>query len=464
MMCASLTANKVSGTGQCGAYWAMTVFMGQIGILASYKELTGREADREEFRRTMANYELGALLAFCCRLHIILRTWQNPPDYQAEASLLPRVLPAAIVRQISQLDPKRPTVFNRITPLFMIKEAIQFSDPAGKPIATQDDVERIGVCFLMANDFTLGYIPQPGDTFVQKVAGLMPFGDLLPRETPLEDMVRNQLLLSEILARDAIKANPLNTDLLTMFRDKCGIPYERFVGLVFGASSRYTLPMPEQALIGEGPYLRPDFFRTTNATTSEVEAFFELVSADSGDLKDRLKNSPHPTDFSPFQASPLLRHADGACLCLDPAFLQDKAGKGLFWTLRAKLNNPEGEKLKNLWGLLAEEYLHWLWEINYLGSGRYHRAPIFADGTSAFDACLIEGSTLTVFEYKTSSLTASAKHSFDPNTFGEDLHKKYAVFGPKPKGVGQLQRGLQRLCDAEIITDVEFYRYAKSFP
>jgi hypothetical protein len=91
MMCASLTANKVSGTGQCGAYWAMTVFMGQIGILASYKELTGREADRGEFRRTVANYELGALLALCCRLHIILRTWQNPPDYQAEASLLPRV-------------------------------------------------------------------------------------------------------------------------------------------------------------------------------------------------------------------------------------------------------------------------------------------------------------------------------------------------------------------------------------
>ena len=86
--------------------------------------------------------------------------------------------------------------------------------------------------------------------------------------------------------------------------------------------------------------------------------------------------------------------------------------------MRARLDDREGEKLKNFWGVLSEEYLHWLWDINYLGPGRYLSAPLFQDGSAAFDACLIEGSTLSAFEYKTSSLTTVAKHSFDPQAFG----------------------------------------------
>jgi hypothetical protein len=376
---------------------------------------------------------------------------------------LPRLLPAQIVRHIDQLVPERPTVFNRITLLFVIKEAILFAALGGNLVATQDDVERVGVCFLMANDLMLGAIPQSGDSFLQKIAGLLPFGDLLPRETPMEDIVRNQLLLSEILERPAIKNHTLHVDLSTMFKEKCGISYERFVALVFGATTRYTLPMSEEALVGAHPYLPASFYNSTNATSSEVASFFRLTAATLEGLKARLQGTTRPTDFSPLQAYPLLRHADGACLCLDPAFLQDKAGKGLFWTLRAALTASEGEKLKNLWGLLSEEYLHWLWETSYLGSGQYLRDPKFADGMPAFDACLTEGSTLTVFEYKSSSLTASAKHSFDEQALAEDLHKKYAVFGSKPKGIGQLERGLQRLCDGEVIPGLEFSAVRKIF-
>src|SRR6185436_8715125 len=101
------------------------------------------------------------------------------------------------------------SVFNRITLLFMIKEAILYARHDGKSIATGQEVERIGLCFLMANDLVLGYTPQPTDTLLQSVAGLLPFGDLLPRETPMEDMVRNRLMLTQIVERLAIRESPL---------------------------------------------------------------------------------------------------------------------------------------------------------------------------------------------------------------------------------------------------------------
>lgn len=153
----------------------------------------------------------------------------------------------------------------------------------------------------------------------------------------------------------------MRTDLIALFEEKCGISYERFVALVFGASSRYTLPVTEQDVLGEQPYLPPTFFNQTHATPSEIEAFFNLTGATLDNLKTRLEATSRSTDFSPIQATPLLRHADGTSLCLDPAFLLDKAGKGLFWTLRERLTDREGETFKNLWGLLSEEYLHWLW-------------------------------------------------------------------------------------------------------
>ncbi len=165
--------------------------MGQIGVLASYKEITGHDSDLAVFRRTLEEYDLASLLACCCRLHILLRTWQNPQDYEAELRLLPRLLPAHLVRRIAQLGFGKFTAINRITLLFMTKEVILCARPGSKPIASQLDVERIGLCLLMANDLVLGYVPRPDDNLLQNVAGLVPFGDLLPRETPMEDIVRN---------------------------------------------------------------------------------------------------------------------------------------------------------------------------------------------------------------------------------------------------------------------------------
>ena len=47
--------------------------MGHIGVLASYKEIIGQEPDLAAFRATLAEYNLGSLLACCCRLHIALQ-------------------------------------------------------------------------------------------------------------------------------------------------------------------------------------------------------------------------------------------------------------------------------------------------------------------------------------------------------------------------------------------------------
>jgi hypothetical protein len=345
----------------------------------------------------------------------------------------------------------------------MIKSALLFAGADGRQPATQGEVEQIGLCFLMASDLVLGYVPKPTDTFLQHVAGLMPFSDLLPRGTTMEDLVRHRLFLSEILQRPGVTSNALFQDVRETFASRCGLSYERFSALVFGAATKYMVAVSDEQLIGEYAYLLPNFFSPTNATKEELDAFFQLTAAGPEDLRTRLGGTQRATDFSPIQNTPLLRHPDGTHLCLDPGLLLDKAGRGLFWTIRSRLDDSEGERLKNFWGVLCEEYLHWLWEVNYLGKGQYFRLPCFTDGKPAFDACLLEHTTLTVFEYKASTLTAGAKHSFDADLFGNELEKKYAVFGPRAKGVGQLQRDLQRLCEGEQISGLDFSRVRKVF-
>ncbi|MFN7925152.1 MAG: hypothetical protein U0Q16_33955 [Bryobacteraceae bacterium] len=71
------------------------------------------------------------------------------------------------------------------------------------------------------------------------------------------------------------------------------------------------------------------------------------------------------------------------------------------------------------------------------------------DGTPLFDATLVEGRTLFVFEYKGGAVPAPVKHSFDPDKLLREIDRKYVGDRSKRKGVGQLAHGILRVSQAD---------------
>jgi len=111
-----------------------------------------------------------------------------------------------------------------------------------------------------------------------------------------------------------------------------------------------------------------------------------------------------------FQAYPLVEIARDIHTCLDPGFLVEKAGRGLFWTIFSELQSKQRNRLFSFWGAVFEVYVNSILRQSYKARGRYIPEPKFPNGDPAFDACLLEGQRLLVFEQKSSTIRADCKY------------------------------------------------------
>jgi hypothetical protein len=106
----------------------------------------------------------------------------------------------------------------------------------------------------------------------------------------------------------------------------------------------------------------------------------------------------------------------------------------------------------SFWGRVYERYVAWLLEQSYQGRGRWVFSPRFRDATEAFDAYVLEGSSLAVFELKASVLSVAAKYGFDADRLGAELRQKVIEGTPgNPKGLAQLRGSLLRFLAGDEI-------------
>jgi hypothetical protein len=134
----------------------------------------------------------------------------------------------------------------------------------------------------------------------------------------------------------------------------------------------------------------------------------------------------------------------------------DKAGRSLYWTLHEAHPRERGRRLLTYWSALIERYVHWLLEQTYQARGRLACSPGFQNGDEAFDAYLLEGSCLIVFEIKASILTAQSKYGFNAAALQDELNRK-AVTGAdgERKGVAQLYANLVRFLEGDDVSGLD---------
>lgn len=319
------------------------------------------------------------------------------------------------------------------------------------------DVFALSECFLRANDLVLGYTPSASDSPDQLMAGLIPFYELIPQEAFPEDLVRNLLLFDAVLP--GLRSDKRYIDFPSLFAERVKMPYRTFCALALAVTVKPMLADQLGGLLGDDFLIPPTYLSKTTFPPEYVKRFLALIATDYADLRDAVQGTTLPTDVSPIQRRPLLRLDDGRFLVLDTAYLLDKAGSGVFWTLREFLTDREAGRAFEFLGELLEQYAHWFWQRAYQGTGKYTPRVHFPNGDEAFDAVLVERGTLVTIEYKSGMLAADAKYSSAARTITDAIDRKYVTSDRgEPKGTGQLHAGIKRFLAGELLREAGLTR------
>jgi len=400
----------------------------------------------------LSPFQLDSVLVGIARIAGLLKTWQNQPDFGADRALVRRFLPSyyPAIRRLCEERPDRLT-FTRLGLLYVAKHACRVCSLDGGSVGNDEAAEQILSCCLLANDLVLERMPTPADTIADKAANLLPFSNYVPGNSYPMDLARNLLLIEEIAPRLAGRSDYV--DVGALFENATGIGPLQFCELAFGAATKFITRVDEQMLDSSPFVLDRGYFRDAGVSERDVGLFLDRLSATPGVLHEQAARDSAGADFLMFQRHPLIEFAAGAYVCPDPGFLLDKAGPSLYWTLHEASGRSGG--LLAYWAGMIEFYVNWLFEEAYRGRGQIYTGPLFADGTQACDLCLVEGSSLIMFEVKASVLTTRAKYSFSSETLMAELHKK-AITGEdgERKGVAQLTRNLGRFLAGDDIRGV----------
>lgn len=424
-----------------------------MGVLISWKELTGVPPTKAQVQKQLAPYSLQVVLLGLARLSAQLVTWQQKQNSKGELEavrqMLPRYYPAITALVSARSDR---VILTRITLLYVAKQALSVCPLEGRDVETALDDERIMTCCLMANDLLLGRVPRRDDRVIDKAASLLPFSNYLPDPDDPLDVARNLILIDEIAPRLTDRAD--YRDLAGEFRNATGFTPQTFCEFIFCAGTKFVTNLAEQNNPA-GLVLTPEFFQHTRVR-DRFEEFLRQYSITLTDLmiKHR-RNSTLDDDFVIFQDRPLIEFAPNHHMCIDPGFLLDKAGRSFYWTLH---NNTAPSQRKNLlgyWATVVERYAQWLAAQTYRGCGAVLDSPRFANNDEVCDIAIREGSRLILIEVKAGVLTATAKYSFDPKVLEEELLRK-AIQGEQGerKGIAQLHRSIQRFQNGEDISGI----------
>lgn len=258
--------------------------------------------------------------------------------------------------------------------------------------------------------------------------------------------------LSSLTTSKRLKQLLSGFNLKTEFRKATGLTIEQYRNFVFMVLAYYDSQKPEDLLANQDLFkLHPtNFISKSKIKQRKFNSFLALDSIKLAKLYDEMK-TPRPVlpslDFTVFRRWPLIEIAEKTLICVDPSFLLDKLGSGLFWTISNSFaSQKDSSSALQGFGYLFELYVDGIMrQIFPKSSNLFISFPKFENGNESFDGIAQFNEHLIVFEYKGGTLTQKAKYSGKTKAFEDDLDlpKKFGV--GKGAGVHQLVTKLEKL-------------------
>jgi hypothetical protein len=440
--------------------------MARVAILVTYRDISGRAPEIDQLIAILAKYQLSEVQFLLAKVNCLLGTWQNEPNYDVDTKLTRMFLPAYSYQIEKMRKAANRIVFSRVNLLYLMKLACTACPEVGDNPHTVKGNAQIGIACLMANDLLLPFVPSPSDGTVEKLANVLPFSDYVSHDHYAIEIARSQKMFDDISQLPSLKIRSDFVDVQSLFSSSIGVSHSRFSQLVFGCSTKFLGIKIEDLQAPNAMVVRPSFFQKSTIPVETASQFFGKLAVSLKVLAEKIRSSERPAnDFTLLQAFPFLELASGIYTCLDPGFLIEKAGRGLFWTLFSEVSVENKNKLASFWGAIFETYVNSILQENYKAKGTFIAEPRFPNGDQAFDACVLEGSSLIVFEHKSSTLRADCKYSGDVGRLKAELSLKF-IDGDDDgaKGLAQLRKSILRFLKGETITDIDLSKVRMIYP
>jgi len=234
------------------------------------------------------------------------------------------------------------------------------------------------------------------------------------------------------------------------FRSLTGIPLERWLSIVF---SMYAYFLHGGNVFDPHPDYRqidPSAFRgDSGIAEAELRTVLATTSAAITDVCAAV-TAEAPTDprfdFVPFRSKPLVSVVENRFVPIDIAFMLEKLHTGVQWAMHDALSRERREQLFQAWGILFEEYVHWL-----LGGMEtklaitYIPTPQWKEGGESFDGVLLRDSVFMPIECKGGFLSRAARYSGAKEEFFGEMEEKFVP------GCRQLARKTKALFTADSV-------------
>jgi hypothetical protein len=424
------------------------------GVIFSYSDIFDRQPTKAELITLVEKIPLRHAIFVISRINLALRYAMQGEGRTNFRNVQELLIAAHMDDEIlGVLKARFPTVKCDDRPMFLpnnvlnvLRIVLTHCDPAPPPAVEEDESVRyaIGRACLMVN--SLLFTPDEGRALItgteddrrtelmtQMIAGFELANS--PRATHL--MPRLQVMYRILLRDPGVKSRIAleceGFDFEQEFNDLIGIPLERWLFVIFGIYAYFLNgsnpldPHPEYMLINPGT-----FCGESGIKLAELDIVLATISIPTADLKSAIENetSTDPRhDFVAFRSRPLLRVEEGKLLPTDLAFVVEKCHTGVQWAIHDKLPMKRRQTVFNAWGVLFEEYVHWLLEGMETDLPiRYIRAPKWRNtNVESFDGILLQGDVLMPAEYKGGFLSRGARYSGNSKDLLKELDAKFAT-------------------------------------
>lgn len=424
------------------------------GVIFSYSDVFDRQPSKEELIAFIEKIPLRHAIFVISRINLAVRYTMQGEGRANFGKVQEMLISAHIDDEILGLLKARfPTVKCDERPVFlpqsllsMLRIVVAHCDPTPPPNTEDDESVRyaIGRACLMMNSLLFtsdeGKALKSGteddrrtELMTQTIAGF----ELINSPKASHLMPRLQLMY-RILLRDPSVSSRIaheceGFDFEREFNELVGIPLERWLFVIFAIYAYFLNganpldPHPEYMLINPGI-----FCGESGISQAELDTVLATISIPTAELKSAIDNetSTDPRhDFVAFRSKPLLRIEERKLLPVDLAFVVEKCHTGVQWTIHDKLPIKRRQTAFNAWGVLFEEYVHWLLEgMRTDLPVRYIRAPKWKNTKAeSFDGMLLQGQVLMPAEYKGGFLSRGARYSGNSRDLLAELDAKFAT-------------------------------------
>jgi hypothetical protein len=420
------------------------------GLYLTYSELFDEMPTTEGLTELIKSLPRRHAIYVLSRINLVLRRAMehkgNADMATEQQRLLAGHLDDEIIARAKQRIPNakcddRP-VFLPFGVLNILSLVLVHSDPDRTPDESEDEQVRyaVGRACLMMNDLLINqdelHALRKGSADEQRIELMVQTMSSFELNNPAKDhhlvprlQVMYRTLLQDPMIKQKIASRCQGFDFGAEFLDLFGITLDRWFFVIYALYAYFV-----NGLVTDDPnfmVLNSLTFRGESGIGEvELATVLRLISATPAELRTMITvdlGTDSRYDFTSLRAKPLIRIDQNRYLPVDLALLIEKCHTGVQWALHDSLNSKKRDLLFTAWGVLFEEYGHWL-----LGGMqtktliKYSPNPMWKHiDEESFDGLLRRGNTFMPAEYKGGFISRIARSSGKSADFLKDLEKKF---------------------------------------